>query len=198
MEVGNELTDWQKETSRYWIDTPGITGAPGGHWIAIANQLTEQLDLTLDQAAWMHAMVGMSIADAFISGWWMKYQTLVIRPVTYIQDNIRRRWTPYVETPPFPEYVSGHSIVSGAAAETLTRFFGPQYFEDRMHIIFPHEEPLARSYTSFEAAASEAAISRLYGGIHYRTAIESGLRQGRCIGTKVGDVFGLHPGMLDK
>jgi hypothetical protein len=192
MEVGNNLTDGQRETSRYWIDTPGITGAPGGHWISIANQLTEQLGLTLDEAAWMHAMVGMAVADAFISGWWTKYETMLIRPVTYIQENINRRWGPYFETPPFPEYVSGHSIVSGAAAETLTRLFGAQAFEDRTHVIYRHEEPLIRSYTSFEAAASEAAISRLYGGIHYRSAIENGLRQGRCVGATVSDVFGLH------
>ncbi|MCA0454678.1 MAG: vanadium-dependent haloperoxidase [Chloroflexi bacterium] len=198
MQTGRRLTNFQRETSRYWIDTPGVTGAPGGHWISITNQLTEQLGLTLDEAAWMHAMVGMSVADAFISGWWSKYQTMVIRPVTYIQENISRGWGPYVETPPFPEYVSGHSIVSAAAAETLTRLFGPQFFEDRTHVIYKHEEPLVRSYTSFEAAASEAAISRLYGGIHYRSAIENGLRQGRCVGSAVSDVFNLQPAVLDK
>lgn len=198
MQVGRRLTDWQRETSRYWLDTPGVTGAPGGHWISITNQLTEQLELTLDEAAWMHAMVSMTVADAFISGWWSKYQTMVIRPVTYIQSNINRSWGPYVETPPFPEYVSGHSIVSGAAAETLTHLFGPRLFEDRTHAIYRHEEPFVRSYTSFEAAASEAAISRLYGGIHYRSAIENGLRQGRCIGATVSEVFGLHPEYLDE
>jgi hypothetical protein len=197
-EVGLNLTEAQQETVRYWIDTPGITGAPAGHWISIANQMTEQLGLTLDQAAQMHAMVGMAVADAFISGWWTKYETMVMRPVTYIQTNINRGWQPYVETPPFPEYVSGHSIGSGAAAETLTHLFGPQAFEDRTHAIFRHEEQFVRSYTSFEAAASEAAISRLYGGIHYRSAIENGLRQGRCVGTAVSDKFGLHPALQDE
>ena len=121
-----------------------------------------------------------------------------MRPVTYIQTNINRGWQPYVETPPFPEYVSGHSIGSGAAAETLTRLFGAQAFEDRTHAIYRHEEQFVRSYTSFEAAASEAAISRLYGGIHYRSAIENGLRQGRCVGSAVSDKFGLHPALQDE
>jgi hypothetical protein len=193
MDAGNNLTDWQKETVRYWIDTPGITGAPAGHWISISSQLVDQLDLTLDRTAMMYAMVGMSLADAFISGWWTKYQTMVVRPVTYIQENIRRRWTPYVETPPFPEYVSGHSIGSASAAEVLTAFFGAQAFEDQTHIIYGHEETFARSYTSFEAAAAEAATSRLWGGIHYRSAIENGMRQGRCVGDTINRAIRLNP-----
>jgi hypothetical protein len=186
------LTDWQQETARYWVDTPGQTGTPAGHWISIANQLVDQLDLTLERTSMMYAMLGMAVADSFISCWSLKYEVLLPRPVTYIQENIRRRWQPYIETPPFPEYPSGHSVVSAAASEVLTSLLGTVAFDDETHIIYDHE-PLRRSYTSFEAAATEAAISRLYGGIHYRAAIENGLRQGRCVGARINSVIRLQP-----
>lgn len=183
-ETGDRLTREQEEIARFWVDTPGITGAPSGHWVSIQNQLVEQLDLNLQQAAGMYAQVGMAMADAFISAWSLKYEQMLLRPETYIHEYITRSWQPYIQTPPFPEYPSGHSVVSGAAAEMLTHLFGPVAFTDRTHIIHRHE-PLQRSFTSFEAAAYEAAISRLYGGIHYRAAIENGLQQGRCVGRAV-------------
>lgn len=191
-ETGRNLTDWQTETARFWVDTPGQTGTPAGHWIAISTQLVDQYELNLQTTSMMYAMVGMAVADAFISCWRMKYDILLPRPVTYIQENIRQRWTPYIESPPFPEYPSGHSVVSAAAAEVLTDFFGARAFEDKTHIIYGHER-LIRSYTSFEAAAYEAAISRLYGGIHYRSAIENGMRQGRCIGNFINNNIRLSP-----
>jgi membrane-associated phospholipid phosphatase len=191
-ETERNLTDWQKETARFWVDTPGETGTPAGHWIAIVGQLPDQIGLDLVQTVMAYAMVGMAEGDSFISAWAVKYQIMLLRPVTFIQANIRQRWTPYIQTPPFPEYPSGHSVVSAAAAEVLTQMFGAQYFEDRTHMIFDHE-PLTRAYTSFEAAAYEAAISRLYGGIHYRSAIENGMRQGRCIGANLMDNIRLNP-----
>lgn len=180
-DVGDKLTDWEMETARYWVDTPGETGTPAGHWVAIEIQLVEQLNLPLGRTAEMFALVGTALGDAFISAWSLKYQAMLLRPETYIQRYIRRSWQPYIQTPPFPEYPSGHSVVSGAASEVLRGMFNTVAFTDRTHIIYQHEN-LQRSYTSFEAAAYEAAISRLYGGIHYRFAIENGLRQGRCIG----------------
>jgi hypothetical protein len=192
VDIERDLTDWQRETARYWVDTPGETGTPAGHWWSIATQLIDQMDMTLDNAAMMYAMLGPALADAFISCWSLKYETLLPRPITYIQENIRQRWTPYIQTPPFPEYPSGHSVVSAAAAEVLTGLLGTVAFEDETHIIFDHER-LRRSYTSFEAAATEAAISRLYGGIHYRAAIENGLRQGRCVGHLINERLILRP-----
>jgi hypothetical protein len=183
-ETGENLTDEQKEIARFWLDTPGETGAPSGHWVSIENQMVKQRQLNLQQAAGMYALVGMALGDSFISAWSQKYRVLLLRPETYIHEHIRRTWQPYIQTPPFPEYPSGHSVASGAAAEVLTWLFGVVAFEDRTHINYDHE-PLVRRFTSFEAAASEAAISRLYGGIHYREAIENGLRHGRCIGQQV-------------
>ncbi|MBC7813179.1 MAG: vanadium-dependent haloperoxidase, partial [Burkholderiales bacterium] len=183
-EVGDNLTTEQEDIARFWLDTPGQTGAPAGHWVSIETQLVEQLDLNLQQAAGMYALVNMSLADSFISIWSLKYEVMLLRPETYIREYIARSWQPYIQTPPFPEYPSGHSGTSAAAAEILTSLFGAVAFTDRTHIIYDHE-PLQRSFTSFEAAASEAAISRMYGGIHYRAAIENGMRQGRCIGQQI-------------
>jgi hypothetical protein len=181
-EVGDNLTPEQQDIAKFWIDTPGETGTPAGHWVLIQNQLVEQLDLNLNQTAEMYALVGMALGDSFISCWSLKYQINLLRPVTYINEHISRRWRSYLETPGFPEYPSGHSVVSAAAAETLTSLFGTVAFTSRNMTADGMRE---RSFTSFEAAANEAAISRLYGGIHYRSAIENGMRQGRCVGTSV-------------
>jgi len=189
-EVGDNLTEDQQAIARWWVDTPGITGTPAGHWVSIENQLVEQLDLPLSRATEMYALVGMALGDAFISCWSLKYQINLLRPETYIHEYIRRSWQPYIQTPPFPEYPSGHSVVSAAAAEVLTRMFGTVAFTDETHVLrgeAPH------SYTSFEAAANEAAISRLYGGIHFRAAIENGMRQGRCVGERVLSYVSLRP-----
>lgn len=184
MLVGDRLTDEQRETARFWVDTPVLTGTPGGHWVMIENQLVEQMGLKLNKAAEMYMLVNAALMDAFISAWSTKYKVNLLRPVTYIQRYLRRNWAPYIQTPPFPEYPSGHSVVSGAAAEVLTTMFGAFAFTDSTPMLNGHEN-LQRSYTSFEQAANEAAISRLYGGIHYRAAIEDGLRQGRCVGQQI-------------
>jgi hypothetical protein len=184
LETSDRLTDGQREIARFWVDTPGITGAPSGHWMMISTQIAEQYDLDLGRTGEMYILVGTALADAFISAWDLKYEVNLIRPVTYIDLYIRRNWAPYIQTPPFPEYPSGHSVASGAAAEVLTTMFGQVAFTDRTPLINGHEN-LQRSFTSFEAAANEAGISRMYGGIHYRAAIELGLRQGRCVAQNV-------------
>jgi hypothetical protein len=186
LETTDRLTDEQREIARFWIDTPGVTGAPAGHWVMIGVQIIDRLDLPLSRAGEMFALMNMALADSFISAWVLKYTVNLLRPVTYIQANIRRNWNPYLETPLFPEYPSGHSVTSGAAARVLTTMFGQVSFTDRTPIINGHEN-IERSFTSFQHAASEAAISRLYGGIHYRVAIENGLEQGQCVGDQVLD-----------
>lgn len=190
--VADNRTKEQEEIARFWVDTPGITGAPSGHWVSIQNQLVEQLDLNLQQAVGMYVQVNMALSDAFISAWVLKYEVMLLRPETYIQQNIQRNWQPYVSSPAFPEYPSGHSVVSGAAAEVLTHLFGQVAFTDRTHIIYDHE-PLQRSFRSFEHAEQEAAFSRMFGGIHYRVAIENGVRQGRCVGRQVIENIRLGP-----
>lgn len=186
--VGDNLTNEQKDIARFWVDTPGQTGTPAGHWVLIENQLTDVLDLKLERASMMYALVGIALGDSFISAWSLKYQINLIRPVSYIQKYIDPNWQSFIASPGFPEYPSGHSVVSEAAAEVLTRMFGTIAFTDRSG---QKHNLGVRSFTSFEAAASEAAISRLYGGIHYRAAIENGMKQGRCIGDNVVDYISL-------
>lgn len=184
LNTSDNLTEEQQDIARFWVDTPGITGAPSGHWMMIATQFSEQYELNLARTAEMYVLTSTALADSFISAWNQKYQVNLVRPVTYINKFIRRNWAPYIQSPPFPEYPSGHSVASSAAAEVLTIMFGVSAFVDRTPIINGHEN-LQREFTSFEQAASEAAISRMYGGIHYRAAIELGLRQGRCVGQSV-------------
>lgn len=194
METERNLTQEQRDIALFWLDTPGITGTPAGHWWSITNQIVAQQELTLDRAGEVYAMMGIALGDSFISAWSLKYQINLLRPVTFIRANIRRSWSPFIESPPFPEYPSGHSVVSGSAWVILTRMLGPVAFVDETHRIFNHPDVLPqRQFYSFEHAANEAGISRLYGGIHYRSAIENGLRQGECIGNYAMNSISLNP-----
>jgi hypothetical protein len=180
-EAVNELTAEQREIARFWADDPVRTSTPPGHSISILSQILESEGATLDKAAEAYARLGIALAEAFISCWQDKYRYNLLRPVTYIQAHIDPDWKPLLTTPPFPEYPSGHSVQAGAAAEVLTALFGESYgFIDATH---PGYAP--RSFSSFDDMAQEVAISRLYGGIHFRTAIEQGIEQGMCIGMKV-------------
>lgn len=190
MELNDNSTPEQRDTAFWWVDTPGLTGAPSGHWMLIGSQMVDHLQLDLERTAEMYALLGISVADSFISCWETKYRVNLVRPVTYIQENINRRWIPFVETPPFPEYPSGHSVVSGAAADTLTALFGQVVFTDTTNTFLGLRE---RTFYSFEQAATEAAMSRIYGGIHFRAAIENGVRQGRCVSERIMESIVLNP-----
>lgn len=185
--VGNNLTQEQQDIALFWADGGG-TLTPPGHWISITNQVLAQEDLPLDVAAEAYAKVGIAVADAFISCWELKFHYNLLRPITYIRDPAGpiadAGWTSFITTPPFAEYTSGHSTQSGAAALVLTDLLGAIPFTDDTHAgtgLAP------RSFDSFTEAADEAAISRLYGGIHYRSAIERGLEQGECVGRVILD-----------
>jgi PAP2 superfamily protein len=182
----NELTPEQEAIARFWSDDPGLTPTPPGHSVSIATQVVRSLGVSLDRGAETYAKVGIAVADAFISCWRTKYRYNLLRPVTYVNRIIDATWSPLLITPPFPEYTSGHSIQSAAAATVLTDLFGEVPFTDRTH----EAQGLApRSFQSFARAAEEAAISRMYGGIHFRAAVEVGLEQGRCIGQKMNATF---------
>jgi len=174
------LTSEQKEIARFWSDDPMLSTTPAGHWIQIAFQLSDKLGLSIDKRVDLLARLGVTTADAFIACWQTKYEYETVRPLTYVRANIDPKFTPLLITPPFPEYPSGHSTQSGAAAAVLTRFFGDKFaYEDSSHI---RDGLPPRKFSNFWAAAEEAATSRFYGGIHFRTAIERGLDQGRCVG----------------
>lgn len=180
---GATLTDDEAAIARYWADDPGATGTPPGHWVALVGSLVQRDGLRLDVAAEAYARVGMAVADAFIVCWNTKYENYLLRPITYIRDNIDPTWDPLLGTPPFPTYTSGHSTQSGAAATVLTDYFGPLPFTDATHERLNPELGLGtRDFRNFLDAGSEAAVSRLYGGIHYIFDNEDGYDQGLCIG----------------
>jgi hypothetical protein len=155
--------------------------SPGGHWMNIAAIAAQKGQLDFAATIMVQMLVGITIQDAFISCWDEKYRSNRIRPETYINRYINIKWQPVLQTPPFPEYTSGHSVVSTAAAEVLTYLLGDRFaYTDNSEEIF---EIPARSFSSFRNAAAEAAISRMYGGIHYRDAIENGQQQGKELGT---------------
>ena len=182
----------QKIIALYWADNPGVTATPSGHSMAIVTQILQQQHASLSLTAETYAKAGIALSDAFVGCWKTKYQYNRIRPISYIQLIIDPLWntptaTDPVATPPFPEYTSGHSVQAGAVAEVLTTLFGDQIkFTDHT---YDKRGFVPRSFNSFWEMANEAAISRLYGGIHYRDAIENGLAQGQCIGQQV---LGLH------
>ncbi len=182
-ETTTNLTPEQETIALFWSDDPGQTSTPPGHSVSIATQVLRQENAQLDLAAEAYAKIGMAVSDAFIGCWHGKFVHNVLRPVTYIQNMIDAEWMPLLTTPPFPEYPSGHSVQTGAAASVLTALFGEDYaFTDHTH----DDRGFApRSFTSFAEMAEETAISRLYGGIHYRAAIEDGVLQGECIGERI-------------
>lgn len=183
-ETVNNLTAAQRDIALFWSDDPGQTATPPGHSISILGQLLRQQDRSLADAAVAYARVGIAVCDAFIACWRVKYTHNLLRPITYVRAHIDPGWGDPLPlaTPPFPEYTSGHSVQSGAAAEVLTATFGSVAFTDHTH----DARGLApRSFASFTAFAEEAAISRLYGGIHFRSAIDLGVEQGRRVGAAV-------------
>ena len=178
-----DLTPEQRQIARFWSDDPMLSPTPPGHWISIAMQVQTATGAPLSEQVDLQARLGIALADAFIGCWNAKFEYDLLRPVTYIRATMDPKWEPLLITPPFPEYPSGHSTQSGAAAEVLTAFFGEDFaFEDATHL---DDGLKPRQFPSFWAAAEEAGMSRLYGGIHFRSAIDQGLEQGRCIGRHV-------------
>lgn len=180
------ITPAQRLTARFWSDDPMLSPTPPGHWLFIALDILRSRNASIEDQVDVLARLGIAMSDAFVACWKSKFDYNLLRPVTYIKKVIDKSWEPILITPPFPEYPSGHSSQSGAAAVVLTQFFGENFaFEDKTHV---REKLPVRVYRSFWEAAEEAGMSRLYGGIHFRAAIERGLEQGRCIGTAVNAI----------
>lgn len=178
-QTSKSLTDEQKQIAFFWVDDAMASPTPAGHWVSILMQIADADRLPHEKLVDALARLGIAMADAFIGCWHEKYRHDLLRPVTYIKRAIDPEWMPFLLTPPFPEYPSGHSTLSGAAATVMSAVLGDNYaFEDRTR---ERDNAIPRSFSNFWAAAREAAMSRLYGGIHFRSGIESGLEQGECI-----------------
>jgi membrane-associated phospholipid phosphatase len=178
----------QTQIALFWADGGG-TATPPGHWNEIAQDVAVQRGNTLAENARLFAALDVALADAGIAAWDSKYAYNCVRPVTAIRNaaadgnaatDADPAWTPLIATPPFPSYVSGHSTFSAAAATVLSGFFGT----DRVRFTTTSDglPGVKRTFTSFWAAAEEAGMSRIYGGIHFSFDNEEGLKLGRQVG----------------
>ena len=194
-DVTNKLDDEKLAIASFWDCNPYVTHhrghamfatkkiTPGGHWIGITAIATRVASSTFDEAVNAYTNVSIALFDAFISCWDEKWKTIVVRPETLINKYIDEEWLPALQTPPFPEYTSGHSVISRAAALALTDIYGDDFkFNDTSEVEYGLP---ARKFNSFIHASDEAAISRLYGGIHYMMAIEQGVSQGQKVGNYI-------------
>ncbi|MBC3788077.1 vanadium-dependent haloperoxidase [Spirosoma utsteinense] len=194
-DVCTNLTAEQRLIANYWdcnpffLNTQGHMNfaskklSPGGHWLAIAGQVSRQTNADLMKTSAAYFLTAVALMDGFISCWDGKYRYNVIRPETFINAHINENWRPLLQTPPFPEYPSGHSVISTASAVVLTSLFGPTLgFTDSTEVAYGLP---VRRFQSFRQAADEASISRLYGGIHYREALDNGQLLGQQIGEQV-------------
>lgn len=201
-ELSHQLTEEQKLIARFWDDNPFVSEhkghltygnkkmTPVGHWMGITGLLCKQTKKTPLEIARTYALTAAAIFDGFIATWEEKYTSKTVRPVTVIREHITSEWNPLLQTPPFPEYTSGHSVISAAAATVLTAVIGNQVsFRDTTELKYLG---LERHFPSLEAASDEVSMSRMYGGIHYRSAVMNGQKQGQQIGTHFIKKF-LHP-----
>ena len=189
-----DMTDEERLIASFWDCNPFVLHeeghlsyatkkiSPGGHWMGIVGIVVEENGDSPPRAWAALSQTAIALADAFVVSWADKYRTNVVRPETVIRKTLAPTWQPLLQTPPFPEYTSGHSVISTAAAQVLTAIYGDRPFVDDVEVPYGLPE---RPFASFRAAAAEAAISRLYGGIHYRPAIENGQVQGRAVGDAV-------------
>jgi hypothetical protein len=191
--VGENLTEEQKHIADFFDDNPfnlHVTGhvmyatkkfSPPGHWMNIVGIAAQKAKADFNATVAAYTETAVALFDGFIACWKAKYQFNTIRPETVINKYLDPSWQPYIQTPPFPSYVSGHSVISAASAEVMTRHFGDNFaYTDTSELEFGIPN---RSFKSFRDAAMEASWSRLYGGIHYRSDLE----QGNLVGKEIGE-----------
>ena len=188
----DSLSEEQKHIADFWDDNPfkmNVTGhvmfatkkfSPAGHWMNIVGIGAQKAGADLHTTIAAYTKTSIALFDAFIACWNEKYKSNYVRPETIINQLVDPNWQPYIQTPPFPSYVSGHSTISHAAAEVMTEYFGNIAFTDTSLKEFGIAD---REVKDFRQAAAEASISRLYGGIHYRFDLE----EGNVLGCKVGE-----------
>ena len=193
--IGKTLDSTRKATAWYWDDNPNVSVvkghltyfihkvSPGGHWIMIAQQASQKKRLPVTRASQVYTLTAIALFDAFIACWDEKFKTDLIRPITVINILVDKDWKPLIQTPPFPEFTSGHAVISNAAATVLTHLLGDDFeFTDQTEIPFGIKP---RSFSSFNAAAAESSMSRVYGGIHYPETARISAQQGKTIGNYV-------------
>jgi hypothetical protein len=192
--VAENLTEEQKHIARFFDDNPfelHVTGhimyatkkfSPPGHWMNIVGIASEKSKADFNYTVASYTATAIALFDGFIACWKTKYISNTVRPETVINKTLDPNWQPFIQTPPFPSYVSGHSVISAASAEVMTKFYGDNFaYKDTSLTEFGI---MPRSFKSFRDAALEASWSRLYGGIHFRSDLE----QGNIIGKNIGEL----------
>ena len=194
-QIVKSLDTTKKAIAKYWDDNPNVSVnmghlnyfihkiSPGGHWLMITKQACEEKNETVSRSSLAYTLTAIAMFDGFISCWDEKFRSNLIRPITVINDHIDKNWQPYIQTPPFPEFTSGHAVISNAAATVLTALFGDNYeFTDETEIPFGND---SRHFKSFYQASAEVSMSRVYGGIHYPETARISILQGKDVGNHV-------------
>ena len=190
--INKNITEEQKVIAKFWDDNPFVIEhsghlmfgskkiTPGGHWMGIASIAARQTNADIIKTAKTYALTAVALFEGFISCWDVKYKWSYVRPVTVIDEYIEKTWSPLLQTPPFPEYTSGHSTITASAATVLTKLYGDNFsYNDTSDLRYIG---MQRKFNSFLQAADECSVSRLYGGIHYRLSVDTGALYGRKVG----------------
>lgn len=195
--IGKNLTQEQKDIARFWDDNPFVLEhvghmmaatkkqTPGGHWMGIATIACRKSNADLVKSAKTYALTALALFEGFISVFDTKFRYIYVRPITFINKELDTKWEPLLQTPPFPEYTSGHSTITGSAATVLTYLYGENFnFTDTSNKRYIN---MVRNFTSFFQASDECSISRLYGGIHFRISVDKGAATGKIVGQYIID-----------
>lgn len=205
-DTGINLTEEQKAIASFWdcngfkLNVVGHTMyatkamTPGGHWMGITGIICQNQKADFNKTVYTYTMVSFALMDAFIACWDAKFTFNLIRPETVINKYIDANWKPFLQTPPFPEYTSGHSIISTAAATVLEHIYGRQTpFRDSTERAWGFPD---RSFNTPRQAADEAGMSRFYGGIHYLSSVLVARDQGVNVGNYVISKLQMRKGQL--
>jgi hypothetical protein len=200
-DVQKNLTEEQRTIAKFWDDNPFVIEhaghmmfgtkkiTPGGHWMGIAAIAARQTNADAVKTSLTYTLTAVALFDAFIACWDAKYKWSYVRPITVIQQYWEKGWNPVLQTPPFPDYTSGHSTITASAATVLTKLYGDNFaFNDTSDLRYIG---MQRKFPSFNQAADECSISRLYGGIHYRLSVDEGAAVGKQVGNLIIQKTGL-------
>lgn len=200
-DVQKNLTDEERTIAKFWDDNPFVIEhaghmmfgtkkiTPGGHWMGIAAIAARKTNADEVKTSFTYTLTAAALYDAFIACWDAKYKWTYVRPITVIHQYLEKGWNPVLQTPPFPEYTSGHSTITASAATVLTKLYGDNFtFNDTSDLRYIG---MQREFQSFNQAADECSISRLYGGIHYRLSVDEGAAVGKRVGNLIIQKTGL-------
>jgi hypothetical protein len=195
LKMSDSLNAEQKHIANFWDDNPfkvNVKGhikfptkkfSPPGHWMSICGIAAAKSNADFATNVYATALTSISIFDAFIECFYIKYKYANVRPETVINKFFRPNWKPLLQTPAFPEYTCGHATISAAAGEALTKVYG-----DNFAYLDTTEEEFgikSRSFTSFRQAALENVNARFYGGIHFHNSCKISNQ----VGVQIGNII---------